>query len=77
MEHIPLSSSENSTPNLSPVPRQPKGLPAMLLALTLLSGFVGGLLAPKAEQYLGKYLPESLRQETLPPVAPLMTNEVR
>lgn len=73
MENVPLSSSENSTLNPSPVLRQPKGLPVMLLALTLLSGFVGGLLAPKAEQYLGKYLPESLKQEVLPPVAPLMT----
>ena len=37
-----------------------KGAPLMLLILTLLSGFVGGLFSPVVSQHLTSYLPASL-----------------
>ena len=40
--------------------RHRKGMPFVLLVLTLLSGFLGGLLSPVVSQYLAPYFPASL-----------------
>lgn len=43
-----------------------RGMPLVLLVLMLLSGFVGGLFAPTAQKYLGRYLPQGPQQSTQP-----------
>lgn len=75
MEPTPVSSSPHETViAATPVCRHHhRGMSLVLLLLTLLSGFVGGLCAPKAEPYLNRFLPQGLRNETSQAVAPVAT----